>query len=181
MEEVEMLSIDATDPHQEYQKELLSFLNGASKDNSIIYEFNFDKQYCYCKITKYEIDGSHQILDNKTFSKPDEVLIEILEPFLKAFANQNNIVINNITPNKGNKSNLKIISEYNDMCNIINLNETDIIKLSELVEQEKKYHPKLPSNLNNNEKGLGNVIAFIISLIIVGIIILGMLVPDFVG
>ena len=65
--------------------------------------------------------------------------------------------------------------------NIINLNETDIIKMSELVEQEKKNQQNRPTDLNKNEKGLGNVIAFMISLIIVGIIILGMLVPDFIS
>ena len=181
MEEIEMLSIDATDPHQEYHQELLKILKDATKDNSIVYEFKFDNQYCYCKVTKYEIDGSHQLLDKKTFSKPKEVLIDIIEPFIKSFANQNDIMINNITPNKGNNSNLKIISEFNDMCDIINLNETDIIKMSELVEQEKKNQQNRPTDLNKNEKGLGNVIAFMISLIIVGIIILGMLVPDFIS
>ena len=181
MEDVEMLSIDATDPHQEYQQELLRFLKDVTKDNSIIYEFNFDAQYCYCKITKYEIDGSHQILDKKTFSKPEEVLIEILEPFLKAFANHNDIIINSITPNKEDKSNLKVISDCNDMCNIMNLDETDIVKLSEIVGQEKKNKKPVSSNLNNSENGVGNVVAFIISLIIVGVIIIGMLVPDFVG
>lgn len=181
MEEIEILGLDATDPHQEYHQELLKKLKDATKDNSIIYEFKFDNQYCYCKVTKYELDGSHQILDGKTFSKPKEVLIEIIEPFLKSFANQNDIVINTITPNKGNNSNLKIISEFNDMCNIINLNEKEIIKMSELVEKEKKNQQDRPTDLNKNEKGIGNVIAFIISLIVVGIIILGMLVPDFTG
>ena len=58
MEEVEMLSIEATDPHKEYQQELLEFLKKATKENSVVYEFKFTNKYCYCKTVKYEIDGS---------------------------------------------------------------------------------------------------------------------------
>ena len=93
-----MLSIEATDPHKEYQQELLEFLKEATKENSVIYEFKFTNKYCYCKTVKYEIDGSKETLDDKTFSNPKEVLLEIIEPFLKEFANQNEIVINQILP-----------------------------------------------------------------------------------
>lgn len=181
MEEVEMLSIEATDPHKEYQQELLEFLKEATKENSVIYEFKFTNKYCYCKIVKYEIDGSKETLDDKTFSNPKEVLLEIIEPFLKEFANQNEIVINQILPKSNNHSDLKIISNNNDMCNIIDLEEEKVTKLSELVDHEKKNQSQTTLNQENNEHGAGNVVAFIISLIIVGILILGMLVPDFLG
>ena len=67
------------------------------------------------------------------------------------------------------------------MCNIIDLEEEKVTKLSELVDHEKKNQSQTKLNQENNEHGAGNVVAFIISLIIVGILILGMLVPDFLG
>lgn len=181
MEKIEILSIEATDPHKEYQQELLGFLKKATKENSVVYEFKFTNKYCYCKTVKYEIDGSNEILDDKTFSNPKEVLLKIIEPFLKEFANQNEIVINQILPKSNNRSDLKIISNNNDMCNIVDIEEEKVTKLSELVDHEKKNQSQTALNQENSEQGSGNVVAFIISLITVGILILGMLVPDFLG
>ena len=61
------------------------------------------------------------------------------------------------------------------------IEEEKVTKLSELVDHEKKNQSQTTLNQENNEHGAGNVAAFIISLIIVGILILGMLVPDFLG
>lgn len=181
MEKIEILSIEATDPHKEYQQELLGFLKEATKENSVVYEFKFTNNYCYCKTVKYEIDGSNEILDDKTFSNPKEVLLEIIEPFLKEFANQNEIVINQILPKSNNRSDLKIISNNNDMCNIVDLEEEKVTKLSELVDHEKKNQSQTTFSNENNEQGSGNIVAFIVSLIIVGILILGILVFNFLG
>ena len=67
------------------------------------------------------------------------------------------------------------------MCNIVDLEEEKVTKLSELVDHEKKNQSQTTFSNENNEQGSGNIVAFIISLIIVGILILGILVFNFLG
>ena len=179
MEEVEILEMEEMEPHQEYQEELSNFLKDTTKENSFVYEFKFDEKYCYCKVVKYELDGSHQELDNKKFSDTTAVIKEILEPFLKNFATQNEIIINTISPSKEDKSNLKVISENNDMINIFELEDEQITKLSEIVGQEKKNKQGIHPQQQMDEKGVGNIFAFIISLLVIGVILFGMLLPNF--
>lgn len=179
MEEVEILEMEEMEPHQEYQEELSSFLKETTKENSFVYEFKFDEKYCYCKVVKYELDGSHQELDNKKFSDTTAVIKEILEPFLKNFAIQNEIIINTISPSQEDKSNLKVISENNDMINIFELEDEQVTKFSEIVDQEKKNKQGLHPQQQMDEKGVGNIFAFIISLLVIGVILFGMLLPSF--
>ncbi len=179
MEEVEMLEIKREEPHQEYQEDLSDFLKDTTKENSFVYEFKFEEKYCCCKVVKYELDGSHQELENKKFSDKDAVREKIIEPFLKEFANQNEIIINTISPSREDKSNLKVISENNDMINIIELEEQQVTKLSEMVDQEKKNRQRINNQQQMDERGIGNIFAFIISILVVGVILLGMLLPTF--
>ena len=179
MEEVEILEMEEMEPHQEYQEELSNFLKDTTKENSFVYEFKFDGKYCYCKVVKYELDGSHQELDNKKFADTAAVIKEILEPFLKNFAIQNEIIINTISPSQEDKSNLKVISENNDMINIFELEDEQITKLSEIVDQEKKNKQEIHPQQQMDEKGVGNIFAFIISLLVIGVILFGMLLPSF--
>ena len=62
------------------------------------------------------------------------------------------------------------------MCNIQGMDEKEINRLSELIEQKSR---PINNQQQMNELGLGNIVAFIISILIVGTIILGMLIPNF--
>lgn len=64
------------------------------------------------------------------------------------------------------------------MINIIGLDENEIIRLSEMVNHmSKKENETLPQQ-KIDEKGVGNVLAFIISILVIGIILFGMLLPS---
>ena len=118
MDEVEKLEIQDTSTPQQYLDKINNFLKQSTPENSIIFEFDIDANYCHAKATKYEIDGSKEELEEETFSNLELVIQELLEPFLNQFTKDNKIVINQISPYKEEKVSLKIISEHNDMCNI---------------------------------------------------------------
>ena len=64
------------------------------------------------------------------------------------------------------------------MINIIGLDENEIIRLSEMVNHmSKKENETLPQQ-KIDEKGVGNVLAFIISILVIGVILFGMLLPS---
>lgn len=174
LEEIELLEIETDKDYQEYYNKLLSYLRETTLENSITFEFKIEKNNCLCKVEKYEIDGSHQIIENKRFSEVEKVIKIIIKPLLSSFSKQNKIIIHTISPNHGNKSNLKIITEKNDMCNIINLEDKKIMELSEQIDHEKKNTQKL-SQQKMDEHGVGNALAFILCLVIVGMIFLGMI------
>lgn len=176
MEEIEILDIPEETSPTKYLDELISFLDQSTEENSIVIEFKFNKNYCDCKVVKYDVDGSNNKLKQKTFSNIKTVTTDIIEPFLKEFITKNKIVINNVLPDKQNTSDLKVISEHNDMCNIQGMDEKEINRLSELIEQKSR---PINNQQQMNELGLGNIVAFIISILIVGTIILGMLIPNF--
>lgn len=180
MEEIEILDLEPTENHQTYYQQLTEITKEPTKENSLVIDFEFTISSCQSKITKYEIDGSNQVLLSKTFSNNKEVLTQIIEPFVKDFASKNNIVINTLSPGKENTNTLKIISEKNDMCNITGLDDELATKLLDLVDNTKRKTPIVNNQQKIDEKGVGNVFAFLISLLVVGIILLSMLVPNFV-
>lgn len=177
MSEIEMLDIKSNISPKEYLTKLLDISKHSTKENSIVYDFDIDRNYCHMKVTKYEVDGLKEEEKEQTFDNISEVINDMLTPFLENFAQEDNIVINNITPYKEDTSNLKIISESNDMCNIHGLDEELATKLSEMVG-------KIKTNTNHttqqqiDNRGVGNALAFIISLLILGMVILGLLVPN---
>lgn len=179
MDEVEKLEIEDTSTPQKYLEMINDFLKQSTPENSIIFEFNIDANYCHTKATKYEIDGSKEELEEETFSDINLVIKELLEPFLKQFTKENKIVINQISPYKEEKVSLKIISEHNDMCNIHGLQEKETTRISELVAQSTTHKVTNTSQDKIDQRGVGNALAFIFSILILGAIILGMLVPNF--
>lgn len=180
MEEIEILDLEKTENHQAYYQQLIEIIKEPTKANSLVIDFEFTISSCQSKITKYEIDGSNQVLLTKTFSNNKEVLTQIIEPFIQVFASKNNIVINSLSPGKENTTTLKIISEKNDMCNITGLDDETATKLLDLVDNIKRKAPIVNNQQKIDEKGVGNVFDFLISLLVVGLILLSMLVPNFV-
>ena len=66
------------------------------------------------------------------------------------------------------------------MCNITGLDDETVTKLLDLVDNIKRKAPIVNNQQKIDEKGIGNVFAFLISLLVVGLILLSMLVPNFV-
>lgn len=177
MEEIELLETVEQEPHKECLEDLSACLKQSTKENSIVIKFVVESKYCHCNAIEYDVDGSNKKVEDKTFSEIDKVISMIIEPLIQQFIKTNKIMINNILPNQKNTSDLKIISEDNDMINIIGLDENEIIRLSEMVNHmSKKENETLPQQ-KIDEKGVGNVLAFIISILVIGVILFGMLLP----
>ena len=123
LEEIELLDIENDEKYQNYYNKLINTLNQTTIENSIIFEFEIKENICLCKIEKYEVNGSHQMIQTQEFSKIEKVIDRIIKPFLSVFNKKNKIIIHTITPTHGTKSNLKLITENNDMCNIKNLED----------------------------------------------------------
>lgn len=177
MEEIEMLEVEDTTTPKQYLEKLIAFSTKATQENSIVYKFDIDNNYCHCEIIIYEINGSNEKLEKETFSDIEKTKKELIEPFLKYFSDNNKIVINNISPSLGETSNLKIISESNDMCEIHGMLDEDITRMSELVSHTEKEAASQQAKID--ERGVGNTLAFVFSVLILGAIILAMLFPNF--
>lgn len=177
MAEIEMLDIESNTTSTSYLTKILEFSKQSTPENSIVFDFEVDANYCHCKATRYDIDGSKQEIKEETFDNITEVLKDLIEPFINHFADVNKIIINNVTPYKEETSSLKIISETNDMCNIHGIDEDNATKLSEMA---KKTSPTISMTQGQmDERGVGNVISFILSLLILGTVIVGLLIPNF--
>lgn len=177
--EIEILDIKSNITPKDYLANILEFSKETTPENSIVFDFEIDANYCHCKATKYDIDGSKEELKEETFDDINTVITELVEPFLKHFADINKIVINNISPYKEETSSLKIISETNDMCNIHGMDEKTTTRLSEMVRQTAKDTTIGMSQEKMDERGVGNIFAFIISFLVLGTVIIGLLIPNF--
>lgn len=178
MAEIELLEMEEKMNTKEYLEQLIHFFQQSTKENSIVFHFELDPTSCTCKIIKYELDGSNQTLEKRLNNKQDAIE-NILEPLITHFINNNKIIINNIASYKENTSSLKIISEENDMCNIQGIDEKLATRLSEMVEKSEKKFMTVQKEQQIDNKGVGNVLAFILSLFVLGIVILSFLLPNF--
>ncbi len=176
--EIEILDIGNNISPKDYLTTLLELTKQSTPENSIVFDFDITTHYCHSKVTKYNIDGSKDVQKEVTFKDIKDAIENLIEPFLKTFANTNKIVINNISSYREDTSCLKVISEFNDMCNIQGIDENSATRLSEMIE-------KIGTNSGNviqerlDNQGVGNVVAFALSILILGIAILGMLIPNF--
>lgn len=179
MAEIEILDFESKMTPKDYLNNILEFSKQTTQENSIVFDFEVDANYCHCKATKYNIDGLKDEIKEETFNNINIVMNELIEPFLKHFANLNKIVINNVSPYKDETSSLKIISETNDMCNIHGIDENSATRLSEMVRQIGTDNTLGLSQEKIDERGVGNVVAFMLSILILGTVIIGLLIPNF--
>lgn len=179
MAEIEILDLESKITPKDYLTNILEFSKHTTQENSIVFDFEVDANYCHCKAIKYNIDGSKDEIKEETFNNISIVMNELIEPFIKHFADENKIVINNVSPYKEETSSLKIISETNDMCNIHGIDENSTTRLSEMVSQTEIDTKPSISQEKIDERGVGNVVAFMLSILILGIVIIGLLIPNF--
>lgn len=179
MSEIEILDLKSKLTPKEYLTNILTLSKQTTQENSIIFDFEIDRNYCHCKATKYNVDGSKEAIKEEIFDNINQVMNELIEPFLNHFVNTNKIVINNISSYKEQTTSLKVISEFNDMCNIHGIDEKNATRLSEKAKQIGMSNMSDISQEKMDQRGVGNVLAFIISILILATIIVGLLIPNF--
>lgn len=172
--------------YEDYIDAAKAITQQTTQDNSIIFNFKLEGDTCLNKITKFDIDGSHQVMKEHTFSNSSDFLPKLLEPILINYVKLNKIIINTVTPEKEELALLKVISETNDMFEVSGLNNKEATRLSELVEEIKRDQSK--KNITTaspnyqqkiDERGFGNVVGLLISIAAIGTVILGMLFSNF--
>ncbi len=179
MSEIEILDLKSKLTPKEYLTNILTLSKQTTQENSIIFDFEIDRNYCHCKATKYNVDGSKEVIKEEIFDNINQVMNELIEPFLNHFVNANKIVINNISSYKEQTTSLKVISEFNDMCNIHGIDEKNATRLSEKAKQIGMSNMSNISQEKMDQRGVGNVLAFIISILILATVIVGLLIPIF--
>ena len=66
MAEIEMLDIESNTTPTSYLTKILEFSKQSTPENSIVFDFEVDANYCHCKATRYDIDGSKQEIKEET-------------------------------------------------------------------------------------------------------------------
>lgn len=186
-EEIEILELEdnkAVTSYKDYIEESKNTIRQTTKDNSIVLDFKLEDTTCSTKITKFEIDGSNKIIKDITFPIENDIINELLEPVLKIYAQQNKIIINTVTPEKGELSVLKIISETNDMFVVTGLHLGEATRLLELVktiQTEKNNKTSSASNYQQklDERGVGNVVGMLLSITFIGLVVLSLILSNF--
>lgn len=186
-EEIEVLELEDSQPetfYKDYIEESKNTIKQTTKDNSIILDFKLEEAYCYTKITKFEIDGSNKIIKDTTFTKEKDFIKELLEPILKIYSQQNKIVINTVTPEKEERSVLKVISETNDMFVVTGLDlgeATRLLELVKIIQSEKNKETSSDFNYQQkiDERGVGNVVGMLLSLTMIGLVLLSLILSNF--
>lgn len=169
MEEIELLE---EQENKDYLAKLLEVLKESTKENSIIVEFNLEISRSSYKVNQYNLDGSIKEYEEKLILTKEEIIEKVIKTFLKELLKNRKILINNISSYKENTSSLKIISEDNNMCKINGLDNTNATYLSELVEK------KMEQSINQakiDERGVGNALGFILSIVLFATIIMLMI------
>ena len=92
--EIEILDIGNNISPKDYLTTLLELTKQSTPENSIVFDFDITTHYCHSKVTKYNIDGSKEVQKEVTFKDISDTIENLIEPFLKTFANTNKIVIN---------------------------------------------------------------------------------------
>ena len=68
LSEIEILDAESNVTPKDYLNHLLEFSKQSTQENSIIFDFEVDANYCHWKITKYEIDGTRKEERQETFN-----------------------------------------------------------------------------------------------------------------
>lgn len=186
-EEIEVLELEDNNEvtsYKDFIEKSKNTIKQTTKDNSIILDFKLEATCCHTKITKFEIDGSNKIVNDTTFPIEKDFTKELLEPILEIYAQQNKIVINTVTPEKGERSILKVISETNDMFVVTGLDfseATHLLELVKTIQAEKNKETSSASNYQQkiDERGVGNVVGMILSLALIGLVLIGLILSNF--
>lgn len=174
-EEIEILDVEE-DIYKEYVNQLSSFNKLTTDDNSLFFEFKVKNKRCYSKIVKFSHDSSENVLKEKEFPYDEEFKNEILEPVIRNYIKNNQVVINDVAPLDDDQATFRIITGNNDTVVISGIEIGYAKKLSDITIQLRKELKGYSSNDTvvyqeaNSQQGIGSSAALILLLAIIGIV-----------
>ena len=168
------LKYNQVDYYNEYRNELNKMYNNTTEDNSLISSFIVEGNRCrHTLIVKFS-DGHNEISKSREFEYNDNFKNEFLLPVVIDYNKYNKVFDSRIEVISDDKSSFIAKTNENDALNIINIDVEfankimDSLPKQELSINQSKQLMKLP-----NEKGIGNFLVIILTIIAIGMTVVG--------
>lgn len=172
---VETIAVDSNgnvDPisieYNKYRDDINNVYQTNLDGSLIISEFTVDKNTCNHSMVVRKLNGDRKEVLNNTFSYSDGFRKNFLTAVLKDFSSRDEILEFSLIQKENNTSNILIISKDNNTLEIKNIDTKTANQLKNLITNR-------PNNLNNNQKGIGNYLVIILTILLITIILIGII------
>lgn len=172
---VETIAIDPNgnvDPisieYNKYRDDINNIYQTNLDGSLITSEFTVDEDICNHSMVVRKLNGDRKEVLNNTFSYSDGFRKNFLTAVLKDFSSRDEILEFSLIQKENNTSNILIISKDNNTLEIKNIDTRTANQLKNLITDR-------PNNLNNNQKGIGNYLVIILTILLITIILIGII------
>lgn len=171
---VEVITLDKDgqiDPisfeYNNYRNELNKIYSTTTEEKSILSDFIINNDKCTHILTIRQLNGKRDVLLNKEFDYDNSFKENFLPLMLSDFNNYNKISDINILDSDNNLVIFTARTKENDILNIKYINKEMAIKLNNVIHPVNKV-----INIKNS-KGIGNTFIIVMSILIIGVILIG--------
>lgn len=172
---VETIAVDSNgnvDPisieYNKYRDDINNVYQTNLDGSLIISEFTVDKNTCNHSMVVRKLNGDRKEVLNNTFSYSDGFRKNFLTAVLKDFSSRDEILDFSLIQKENNVVDISIISKDNNTLEIKNIDTKTANQLKNMVTDS-------PNKLNNNQKGIGNYLAIILTIVLITIILIGII------
>ena len=172
---VETIAVDSNgnvDPisieYNKYRDDINNVYQTNLDGSLIISEFTVDKNTCNHSMVVRKLNGDRKEVLNNTFSYSDCFRKNFLTAVLKDFSSRDEILDFSLIQKENNVVDISIISKDNNTLEIKNIDTKTANQLKNMVTDS-------PNKLNNNQKGIGNYLAIILTIVLIAIILIGII------
>ena len=172
---VETIAVDSNgnvDPisieYNKYRDDINNVYQTNLDGSLIISEFTVDKNTCNHSMVVRKLNGDRKEVLNNTFWYSDGFRKNFLIAVLKDFSSRDEILDFSLIQKENNVVDISIINKDNNTLEIKNIDTKTANQLKNLITDK-------PNKLNNNQKGIGNYIAIILTIVLITIILIGII------
>ena len=172
---VETIAVDSNgnvDPisieYNKYRDDINNVYQTNLDGSLIISEFTVDKNTCNHSMVVRKLNGDRKEVLNNTFSYSDGFRKNFLIAVLKDFSSRDEILDFSLIQKENNVVDISIINKDNNTLEIKNIDTKTANQLKNMVTDS-------PNKLNNNQKGIGNYLAIILTIVLITIILIGII------
>lgn len=172
---VETIAVDSNgnvDPisieYNKYRDDINNVYQTNLDGSLIISEFTVDKNTCNHSMVVRKLNGDRKEVLNNTFSYSDGFRKNFLRAVLKDFSSRDEILDFSLIQKENNVVDISIINKDNNTLEIKNIDTKTANQLKNLITDK-------PNKLNNNQKGIGNYLAIILTIVLITIILIGII------
>lgn len=168
--EVEEISLD----YNEYRNDLNKMYANTTEDNSLISSFIINGDKCRHTLTVKFSDGHDEVSKSREFDYNENFKEKFLVPVVEDYNKYNSVFDSSIEVIDDNNTNFIARTKENDCLNIINIDAgfanklRDLLPKQDIVVSKPKQLMKMP-----NERGIGNYLVIILTVLAVGMTLVG--------